>query len=368
MGLPKLEIVGVSQVYNEKKVLEVESLKVFSGDSLVVFGPNGAGKSTLLRIMALVEKPFKGDVFFEGRKVDDRNSLEFRRKLALLLSRPFFFKGSVRENLLYGLKIRKASPALIKERLEKVVELFSLSSLLAQEAQSLSGGEAQRVHLARAFILEPEILFLDEPFSALDYPTREGKIRELKRIIEETGQTTVLVTHYREEAIFLAKKVAVLIGGRIAQEGQVEEVFNYPVNSEVARLVGAETVLKGVVKEKKDGLLTVRVGEREILASGQATKEGEETLLFIKPEDVLIAREKLPSSIRNWFSAKILKFHSFGRLLQLELDCGFLLKASLTQAAWEELGLTEGEKVWAGVKATAVRASSPLDSELKEVG
>lgn len=353
MVLPKLEIASVSQVYKGKKVLEVESLKVFSGDSLVIYGPNGSGKSTLLRIMALVEKPFKGEVFFEGLKVDDRNSLELRRKMALLLSQPYFFRGSVKENLLYGLMVRKVPPGIVRERLEKVVELFSLSPLLDREAHSLSGGEAQRLHLARAFILEPEILFLDEPFSALDYLTRERKVLELKQIIKETGQTTVLVTHFREEAVFLAEKVVVLIDGRAVQEGKVEEVFNYPVSPEVARLVGVETVLRGVVREKKDGLLVVKVGRSEVMVRGQV-EEGKETLLFIKPEDVLIARQKLESSIRNWFQGRILKVHSFGRLLQLEIDCGFLLKASVTQAAWEDLKLSEGEKVWAGVKATAI--------------
>lgn len=364
MVSPKLEIANIEQVYGRKKVLEIENLKVFSGDCLVVYGPNGSGKSSLLRILALVEKPFKGEVFFENQKVKDSNSLFLRRKMALLLPRPLFFRGTVEENLVYGLKIRKTTPVLIKERLEKIVELFSLSELLSRDARTLSSGESQRVHLARAFILEPEILFLDEPFSTLDYPTREEKVLELKQVIEETNQTTVLVTHYREEAMFLANKVAVLIGGRIAQEGRVEEVFNYPATSEVARLVGVETVLKGIVKEKKDGLLVVKVGEQEVVAVGSGL-EGRETTLFIKPEDVLIAHQKLESSVRNWFKGKILTAQSFGRLLHLQIDCGFLLKANLTQAAWEELNLREGEKVWAGVKATAVHTVDSLEFNLE---
>lgn len=365
MGIPKLEIAGVEQFYGNKRVLKVDNLKVYSGDCLVVYGPNGSGKSSLLRIMALAEKPSKGEVFFEGEKVDDRNSLSLRRKMALLLPRPLFFKGTVKENLIYGLKVRKTPPGLVKERLEKVVELFSLSALMSRETRSLSGGEAQRVHLARAFILEPEVLFLDEPFSALDYPTREEKVLELKEIIKETGQTTVLVTHYREEAVFLAKEIAVLVNGEIVQKGDVEEVFNYPASPEVARLVGVETVLKGVVKEKRDGLLVVKVGEQELVTSGQG-EEGKETMLFIKPEDVLIAHQKLESSVRNWFQGKILDVQSFGRFFRLQIDCGFLLKASLTQAAWEELKLKEGERVWAGVKATAIHTIKSLESNLEE--
>lgn len=363
MVLPKLEIADLKQVYSGKKVLEVENFKVYDGDCLVIYGPNGSGKSTLLRVMALVEKPFKGEVFFEGQKVKDSNSLFLRRKMALLLPRPLFFKGNVKENLVYGLKVRKSTPVLIKERLEKVVELFSLSELLSRDPRTLSSGESQRVHLARAFILEPEILFLDEPFSTLDRPTREEKVFELKQIIKKTKQTTVLVTHNREEAMFLANKVAVLISGRVAQEGKVEEVFNYPATSEVARLVGVETVLKGIVKEKRDGLLVVKLGEQEVVASGYG-EEGRETMLFIKPEDVLVAHQKLESSVRNWFRGKILSAQSFGRLLQLQIDCGFLLKASLTQAAWEELGLKEGEEIWAGVKATAVHTIDSLKLDL----
>ncbi len=366
MVLPKLEIRGVEQFYDGKKVLEIENLKVFGGDCLIIYGPNGSGKSSLLRIMALVERPSKGEIFFENQKINYRNSLLIRRKMALLLPRPLFFKGSVEENLVFGLRIRKAPRALIKERLEKIVELFSLSGILSRKAQTLSEGEAQRLHLARAFILEPEILFLDEPFSALDHPTREEKILELKQIIENTNQTTVLVTHHREEAVFLGNRVAILIRGRIVQEGKLEEVFNYPISSEVARLVGVETVLRGKIKEKKDGLLIVEVGKQEFVASGNGV-EGKETMLFIKPEDVLIARQRVESSVRNWFQGQILRAQSFGRLFRLEIDCGFLLKASLTQAAWEELGLKEGEKVWAGVKATAVHSIDFLNLDSKEV-
>lgn len=353
MALPRLEIKNIEHCYGERKVLEVPELSVEEGECVVIFGPNGSGKSTLLRVMSLMEKPTRGTIFYEGKEVNNRNSLEIRRRFALLLQKPVFFQGTVVKNIIYGLNVRGFSSEEIEERLEKVTSLFSLDGLLSRRREELSGGEAQRVNLARAFILEPEILFLDEPFSALDAPTREEVISELKRVIKKTGQTTVFVTHHREEAAFLGEKVVILLEGKVYQQGAVEEVFSKPVCDEVARLVGVETVLRGKVVQNKGGLLRISVADQSFFVSGEA-KLGEEVLVCIKPEEVIISKEKPESSVRNWFRGKIVEVSSYGRILNLGLDCGFLLKALVTQSSYRELNLREGDEVWAGVKATSI--------------
>ena len=176
------------------------------GECLVVFGPNGSGKSTLASDRLAPGKARPGTDFLPGERGQRRNGLDVRRRFVLLLQRPYLFRGNVEKNVLFGLKVRGTPKPEMRKRLDKAARMFSLGPLLGRDARKLSGGEAQRVNLARAFILEPDILFLDEPFSALDAPTREDLIHELKRVLKETGQTTVFVTHHREEAAFLATR------------------------------------------------------------------------------------------------------------------------------------------------------------------
>ncbi len=355
MEAAHLEMTGLRHAYGPVTVLDVPRFSVFRGECLAVLGPNGSGKSTLLRIASLQERPCGGTISYRGEEVGRRNGLELRRRFVLLLQRPFLFAGSVERNILYGLKVRKVPGPEMRRRLDKAASLFSLGHLLGRDARKLSGGEVQRVNLARAFILEPDILFLDEPFSPLDAPTREELIAELDRVLHATGQTAVFVTHHREEAAYLGDRLAVLVGGKLLQEGRTEEVFASPADDEAARLLGHATLLKGVVEERRGDLLVVSHGAHRILASGRA-EAGSEVLLFVRPEDVLIARQRFESSVRNWFEGKVVEIAPSDRFALITLDCGFPLKALLTKASVEELGIGRGQSAWAGIKASSLRA------------
>ncbi len=355
METAHLEMTGVRHAYGPVTVLDVPRFSVFRGECLAVLGPNGSGKSTLLRIASLQERPTHGTISYRGEEVGRRNGLDVRRRFVLLLQRPFLFAGSVERNILYGLKVRKVPRPEMKRRLEKAASLFSVGHLLGRDARKLSGGEVQRVNLARAFVLEPDILFLDEPFSPLDAPSREELIAELGRILRATGQTAVFVTHHREEAAYLGDRLAVLAGGKLLQEGRTEEVFAAPADDEAARLLGHATLLKGFVEEQRGDLLVISHGARRILAAGRADA-GSEVLLFVRPEDVLLARQRFESSVRNWFEGRVVEVAPSDRFALITLDCGFPLKALLTKASVEELGIRPGEAAWAGVKASSLRA------------
>jgi len=348
-----LEMRDVEHRYEGRRILEIPSFRVDRGDRVVLFGPNGSGKSTLLRLLSLVERPSRGVLVYNGTQVDDGNSLETRRRFVLLLQKPVFFRGTVLSNVTYGLKLRRLPASDAKERLERVASLFSIGPLLSRRVDQLSGGEAQRVNLARAFIIQPEILFLDEPFSALDAPTREELLFELRRAVTQTGQTTLLVTHHREEAAFFGTRVAVLLDGTLRQQGPVEEVFSRPASDEVARLLGVETVLSGVVASSDGELLAISVGSQSFVVPGDASP-GEDVLVCVRPEDVFISRQRPEGSVRNWFVGTIREVRPYGRTLGLVLDCGFRLRALVTRSAFRELGLAEGVDVWAGVKATSI--------------
>jgi molybdopterin-binding protein len=350
-----LEMTGVRHAYGPVTVLDVPRFSVFRGECLAVLGPNGSGKSTLLRLASLQERPTQGTISYRGAEVGRRNGLDVRRRFVLLLQRPFLFAGSVERNVVYGLKVRKVARPEAKRRLEKAAALFSIGHLLGRDARKLSGGEVQRVNLARAFALEPDILFLDEPFSPLDAPSREEIIAELGRVLRATGQTAVFVTHHREEAAYLGDRLAVLVGGKLLQEGRTEEVFAAPADDEAARLLGHATLLKGVVEEQRGDLLVVSHGGHRILAAGRAEARSE-VLLFVRPEDVLLARQRFESSVRNWFEGRVVEVAPSDRFALITLDCGFPLKALLTKASVEELGIRPGETAWAGVKASSLRA------------
>jgi tungstate transport system ATP-binding protein len=350
-----LEMTGVRHAYGGVTVLDVPRFSVFRGECLAVLGPNGSGKSTLLRLASLQERPTAGTVSYRGEEVGRGNGLALRRRFTLLLQRPFLFAGSVERNVLYGLKVRRTPKDEMRKRLARTADLFGIGPLLGRDARLLSGGEVQRVNLARAFILEPEILFLDEPFSPLDAPSREGLLSELDRVLRETGQTTVFVTHHREEAAFLGDRLAVLAGGRVLQEGPTAEVFAAPADDATARLLGHATLLKGVVEERRGDLVVVAHAGTRILAAGSAAA-GEEVVLFVRPEDVLLARGRFASSVRNWFEGRVVDVAPSDRFALVTLDCGFPLKALLTKASVEELGVRPGETFHAGVKAASLRA------------
>jgi tungstate transport system ATP-binding protein len=204
-------------------------------------------------------------------------------------------------------------------------------------------------------VTKPQIIFLDEPFSSLDPPTREGLIGDLERILHETHTTAVMATHDQAEALRLAERLAVMNGGRIVQEGPIAEVTNRPADGFVASFVGMETVLPGRVLGTSDGVFVAAVEGGEIQAVGHV-RTGDRVLCCIRPEQVtLSAHNQVPqSSARNVFSGTIRKITPLGLFHRVHLNCGFDLVAYVTRQSLEDLALAEGSEVTASFKATAV--------------
>jgi tungstate transport system ATP-binding protein len=224
--------------YADSVILEVPSLTVERGEILALIGPNGAGKSTLLRLVGLLEYPSQGKLYFNDREVAAHNGLAIRRRMASVFQEPLLLSASVYDNAALGLRLRGINRRAAEQRVFTWLERLGIAQLAKRRARTLSGGEAQRTSLARALVLDPEVLLLDEPFSPLDPPTRDSLLLDLQGILRETGITTILVTHAREEACFLADRIAVLIDGKIQQLGSTAEVFSRPINDLVARFLG----------------------------------------------------------------------------------------------------------------------------------
>jgi len=354
----ELEIKGLRLTRGSNWTLNVPSFELRKGECLVLFGPNGAGKSTFLRIAALLEEADSGEIYYQGRLVTDDNRTELGRRAVYLLQKPVFFKGTVRDNLLLGLKFRRFESSEQLKRLETISDLFQLEPYLDRSPFELSGGEKQRVHLARAFIIQPDFLFLDEPFNGLDVDLKDLLLEDFSRIRKSTGTTTILVTHNRDEAAFLADRIMVMIDGEIVQAGPVEEVFSRPATPDISRLLGHETLVEGIAVGEEQGLLKISAHGQTIQAYGLA-QPGQRVILTFRPEEVILTRDRPRTSVRNWFYGPVEEIKSFDRMILVSVNCGFNLKALISRASLEELNLQPGEQVWAGIKASALTVAAP---------
>ncbi len=233
-----LEIRDLTVRRDKRQVLAINALTVEKGEILAVIGPNGTGKSSLLLTLARLLQPEKGEILWQGRPFKDYQALAYRRHIALVLQEPLLLDVTVFENVAIGLRYRGISSLEIKESVNYWLTRMGIDALSNRSGSQLSGGEAQRASLARAFVLNPELLFLDEPFSALDAPTRLRLMDDLKSILTETGTTAILITHDLKEAGKLASRVAVMLDGQIVQIGTPQDVFANPASPEVATFLG----------------------------------------------------------------------------------------------------------------------------------
>lgn len=212
-----------------RKILSIPELIIEKGKTYGVMGPNGAGKSTLLKILSFLDFPTTGFLYFNGEKItSNKVTLEQRRNIAIALQQSLLLDTTVFQNIAIGLKIRKVPRKIINEKVQYWMEKFNIAHLSSKHAYKLSGGEAQRVNLARAMILEPKVLCLDEPFSALDFPTKMGLIKDFKSILNSTGTTTIFVSHDLLEVKHLTNELFILINGELKQYGFTDDVIENP--------------------------------------------------------------------------------------------------------------------------------------------
>jgi tungstate transport system ATP-binding protein len=353
---------GIISVENLKvqlggaSILDIPSFSVSEGEFMSLIGPNGSGKSTLLLVLNCLLKPMAGVLKYRGRVVSSRDeAFQYRRRVSMVFQEPLLFDTTVYRNVASGLKIRGFGREEARERVMRYLKCFNIEHLAHRSARKLSGGEAQRTSLARAFAMEPEVIFLDEPFSALDPPTRHSLTDDLDSIVTETGITTIMVTHDQSEALRMSDRIAVMNRGSIIQVGAPSHVMNNPANEFVANFVGMDTILEGKVLRMEGGMATVGVLDVEIDVVGAALP-GDSVYCCIRPENVTIELNNPDdlTSARNNFLAVIRDIFSVGPFLKISLDCGFALNSYVTREAFAVLQLREGMDVYVSFKATAV--------------
>ncbi|MDI6892558.1 MAG: ABC transporter ATP-binding protein [Actinomycetota bacterium] len=348
-----IEAKNLSIDLGEFKLVSV-NLSIETGEIFVVLGPSGAGKTVLLETIAGFYSPDEGNIILGGELANDLPPE--RRNIGFMFQDYALFPHlTVEENILFGTRYKRIEGA--EEKFKEIVDTLNIGNILHRLPRTLSGGEQQRVSLARALIVEPQLLLFDEPLSALDERVRESLRDELRTVLKRMNQTSLYVTHDQTEALVIADRIAVMHDGQIVQTGKPDEIFNAPVNEFVANFVGVETVLEGKVISHHDGIAVIDVGGVEVAVAADIPMGGT-VLLGVRPESVVLGTvDKVrESSARNNFEAKVTKLTPLGAVVKVGLDCGFPLVALLTKQSIEELGLTEGRKVLASFKATAVHA------------
>lgn len=353
---PILEVTHLEVRRGGVTVLDIPELTVREGEVISLIGPNGGGKSSLLLALARLIPITGGTIFFRGREIPAGNgNIDYRRKVAMVFQEPLLFDSTVHDNVASGLKIRGMNKRDVADAVRDSLDRFGITHLSDRHARSLSGGEAQRTSLARAFAVRPEIIFLDEPMSSLDPPTREGLIDDLQRILRETKSTAVMATHDRVEVLRLSHRIAVLKDGHILQIAPPEELVHHPLDAFIASFIGMETILPGAVTHAGAGTITIQIGKRNIEAVG-SNPPGENVICCIRPENVTLATGISPgkTSARNTFEGTITRIVSMGLFYKVFLDCGFSITAHVTSPSMEILSVREGNLVSVSFKATAV--------------
>lgn len=272
-----IEIRQLCVMRRERRVLKLEEVAIEAGEIIGLVGPNGAGKSTLLQVLNLQLPYERGELRLFGQAVAKGGALTLRRRCSMVFQDTLLLAGSVFDNVALALRFRGLSEPIIAAKVDAALQAFHCSHLIARPARSLSGGEAQRVCLARALVSQPEILLLDEPFAALDAATRGGILRELKEIARRQRMTVLLVSHNFQEVLAFAERALVLVDGRIVQDDLPETVLRRPNCREAARLVEMDNVLDGRI-ETCGGNSVVHLSPQLTLPLAGRYEEGECTL------------------------------------------------------------------------------------------
>jgi len=331
-------------------VLRDANLNIEVGEYFIILGPTGAGKTVLLESIAGLYTPQKGQIFLHGREI---TKLEpEKRGISIVYQDQMLFSHlNVEDNVTFGLRLRKKSRVEIKESLDWLVNLLGISHLLHRKPDTLSGGEKQKVALARALSIKPQLLLLDEPLSALDPENREYVQRELRRIHDQLQVTTVHVTHDFEEAIALGDRIAVIGDGRIQQTGTVEQIFRQPNSEFVARFAMVRNIFSGEVVDGEGENVTFTT---EGVRIAVVTDIRGRCHASLRPEDILVSHAPFPSSARNSFSSVITSVVDKGSVLYLTVTLPPDFTCLVTRNSFDAMGLGEGQKIYITFKASAV--------------
>jgi putative spermidine/putrescine transport system ATP-binding protein len=355
-----LELQNLHRDFGTVKALDGIEIELGEGEFLSLLGPSGCGKTTALRLVAGFDRPDEGRIVVDGKDVT--NVAPNKRDMGMVFQAYSLFPNmTARQNVEYGLKIRGRDKSDRRSRVSELLELVGLGHAGDRYPHQLSGGMQQRVALARALAIEPRVLLLDEPLSALDAKVRVQLREEIRRIQLELGITTLYVTHDQEEALSVSDHVAVMYGGRIEQMGSPAEMYSSPATPFVAEFIGTMNRLEGTVV---DG--GVDHGGKMLTIEGAGSRpKGQRVLVLVRPETVDVVQANGAASSGNTLVGDVVTQTFLGPVTRLKIlgDGVDVIADVPTQIA---LGLPVGTRVAAALPAEGVRILE-LKEDLPEI-
>jgi molybdate transport system ATP-binding protein len=350
-----LEVRNLSVDLGEFQLHNV-NLQMNKNDYLVVIGPTGSGKSVLLETIAGFHHPKVGRVFLDGIDITDLNP-ENRGINIVYQDYVLFPNMNVFENMAYGLKKKTKNKSNIKSKVVEMAELLNIDHLLGRDPETLSGGEMQRAAIARSLLVEPNVLLMDEPFSALDVETHSYTTTLIKNVISEYQTTVIHVTHNFDDVWNLAEQVAVMRAGKILQQGRVEEVFSRPSHNFIAGFVGVQNAFDGHIIRSNSGITTVRLKDGLIIKSAdKLTSEADKVIVAIRPENIVISNQAFISSLRNQIKGEVEEIIKNGPIIWVNVRVkDTLFKGMITPSSLDLLKIEIGKEVYISFKALNVK-------------
>jgi len=305
---PAVQLKGVVKRFGTLVAVQRMNLEIEEGSFVTLLGPSGCGKTTILRMIAGLETPTEGEIYIEGRLVNDIPI--HKRNLGMIFQNYALFPHkNIFDNVGFGLKYKGVPKEEIKKKVEQALEMVRLPGVEKRMPSQLSGGQQQRIALARAIVMEPVVLLMDEPLSALDENLREEMRREIHNLQNVLGITTIFVTHDQREALSMSDKIVVMKDGVMQQEGNPEEVYNYPVNHFVADFLGHSNFFDGTVIESKDDQVKVKLedGHEVLVQQPGVWNVGDRIELVVRAQKFEIApsQKEKTGADSNCFHGKI---------------------------------------------------------------
>jgi putrescine transport system ATP-binding protein len=332
VAAPLVRVEGVTKRFGDVTAVDNVSLDIVKGELFAILGSSGCGKTTLLRMLAGFEHPTEGRIVIDG--VDMTDVPPYERPVNLMFqSYALFPHMTVEQNVAYGLRKEGLPAPQIRERVAEMLALVKLGPLASRKPDKLSGGEKQRVALARSLVKRPKLLLLDEPLAALDKKLREHTQFELANIQYQLGTTFVVVTHDQDEAMTLASRIAVMHEGRIAQIGTPGEVYEFPANRYVAGFVGNINLIEGRVTGTANGRLSLRAdaldADLAVICDDPRGLDGAVSVA-VRPEKITISREAPSGSERNVVKGVVRDLGYFGdqSLYRVRTKSGAIVQVS----------------------------------------
>jgi len=305
---PIVRFKGIMKRFGKVVAVEKMDFDIEEGSLVTLLGPSGCGKTTLLRMVAGLEEPTEGDIFIKGKRINDTPI--HKRNLGMIFQNYALFPHkTIFDNVAFGLKYRDVSKDEIKEKVSRALEMVRLPGVERRMPSQLSGGQQQRIAMARAIVIEPDVLLMDEPLSALDENLREEMRREVDNLQDLLGVTTIFVTHDQREALSMSDKILVMKDGLKQQEGPPETVYNQPVNHFVADFLGHSNFITGEVVDVDKGHVKVRIETGDVLLAENKDRfsTGDKVELIVRAQrfDAFPKDEFKPEKGMNHFEGRI---------------------------------------------------------------